>query len=119
MKGVLEKCPDKNATLEYSIKTTLISANAGQADCLSQMSEVLSNIDSGPESEYDFQDFLKEEGTDGTRSQLDRIRRRINGGAGARASSEAKGSSGNILKTSIKQSADPTRPPLMLGRHVA
>ncbi len=54
LKGVLEKCPDKNATLEYSIKTTLISANAGQADCLSQMSEVLSNIDSGPESEYDF-----------------------------------------------------------------
>jgi len=101
VKGALEKCPDKNATLEYSIKTTLISANAGQADCLSQMSEVLSNIDSGPESEYDFQDFLKEEGSDGTRSQLDRIRRRINGGA--RASSEVKTSTaGNILKTSIK-----------------
>jgi len=43
------------------------------------MSDVQSNYDSGPESEFDFEDFL-EEGKNDSRSALDRIRNKINGG---------------------------------------
>ena len=52
----LEKCPDKAATIEFSLKTTLVNANASGQDNLSQMSDVLSAYDSGPESEFDFND---------------------------------------------------------------
>lgn len=77
----LEKCPDKTATIEFSLKTTLVSANASGQDNLSQMSDVQSNMDmdSGPESEFDFEDFL-EEGKNDSRSALDRIRNKINRG---------------------------------------
>jgi hypothetical protein len=51
---MLEKCPDKNAFIEFTLKTTLVSANATGQDNLSQMSDVLSAYDSGPESEFDF-----------------------------------------------------------------
>jgi hypothetical protein len=57
----LEKCPDKSAYIEFSLKTTLVSANATGQDNLSQMSDVISAYDSGPESEFDFKDFLEEE----------------------------------------------------------
>ena len=105
----LEKCPDKTATVEFSLKTTLVSANASGQDNLSQMSDVQSNYDSGPESEFDFEDFL-EEGKNDSRSALDRIRNKINGG-GSQTRKPA-----TILKTSIKQSNDPTKPPLMVGK---
>jgi hypothetical protein len=53
-KMMLEKCPDKNAFIEFSLQTTLVSANATGQDNLSQMSEAQSMYDSGPESEFDF-----------------------------------------------------------------
>lgn len=74
---MLEKCPDKNAFIEFSLQTTLVSANASGQDNLSQMSEVQSQYDSGPESEFDFQDFLEEEKAD-TRSAIAKIRSKIN-----------------------------------------
>ena len=43
------------------------------------------------------------------------IRRKINSSALARASSEQK-TAAPILKTSVKQSADKTRPPIILAR---
>ena len=103
----LEKCPDKSAYIEFSLKTTLVSANATGQDNLSQMSDVLSAYDSGPESEFDFNDFLEEgkDGGDPSRSAIAKIRSKIN-----RANT--------VVKTHIKQSADPTRPPLMIGKQV-
>lgn len=104
----LEKCPDKHATIEFSLKTTLISANASGQDNLSQMSDVMSAYDSGPESEFDFNDFLEEDknnGGDPSRSAIAKIRSKIN-------------KKPTIIKTAIKQSADPTRPPLMIGKQV-
>ena len=53
----LDKCPDKTAYIEFVLKTTLVSANATGQETLSQMSDVLSN-DSGPESEFEFEEFL-------------------------------------------------------------
>ena len=44
------------------------------------MSDVLSNYDSGPESEFDFQDFL-EEGKNDAKSTLAKIRSKINAGS--------------------------------------
>ncbi len=76
-KMMLEKCPDKNAFIEFSLQTTLVSANATGQDNLSQMSEAQSMYDSGPESEFDFQDFLEEE-KDDTRSAIAKIRSKIN-----------------------------------------
>jgi hypothetical protein len=55
-KLMIEKCPDKNASLEFKFKSTLISANATGQETLSQMSDVLSN-DSGPDSDFEFGDF--------------------------------------------------------------
>ena len=103
----LEKCPDKAATIEISLKTTLVNANASGQDNLSQMSDVLSAYDSGPESEFDFNDFLEEgkDGGDPTKSAIAKIRSKINKGS-------------TIVKTHIRQSADPTRPPLMIGKQV-
>jgi hypothetical protein len=74
---MLEKCPDKNAFIEFSLQTILVSANATGQDNLSQMSEAQSMYDSGPESEFDFQDFLEEE-KDDTRSAIAKIRSKIN-----------------------------------------
>jgi hypothetical protein len=59
----LDKCPDKDAALTFSFKATLISENAS-SDALSMMSDVMS-IDSGPESDYDFDDLEDDgKGTD-------------------------------------------------------
>jgi hypothetical protein len=66
------------------------------------MSDVLSAYDSGPESEFDFKDFLEEEKGD-QRSAIAKIRSKINKGA--------------IVMTA-KQSTDPTRPPLLIGKQV-
>ena len=57
---ILEKCPDKSATIEFTLKTTLVAANAG-SDSISQMSDAVSAYDSGPESEFAFEDFHKNE----------------------------------------------------------
>lgn len=59
----MEKCPDKQAVIEFTLKTTLISANAA-GDNMSQMSDGISMYDSGPESEFAFEDFHKEESKD-------------------------------------------------------
>jgi hypothetical protein len=63
---LLEKCPDKAATLEFSLKTTLISANPSNNDNMSQMSgaDAMSMYDSGPESEFAFEDFHKDDDGD-------------------------------------------------------
>lgn len=53
---VLEKCSDKEATIEFSLKSTLVSSNVAGQETLSQMSDVMS-MDSGPDSEYDMNDF--------------------------------------------------------------
>ena len=98
----LEKCPDKSAYIEFSLKTTLVSANATGQDNLSQMSDVISAYDSGPESEFDFKDFLEEEKGD-QRSAIAKIRSKINKGA--------------VVMTA-KQSNDPSRPPLLIGKQV-
>ncbi len=52
----MENCPDKEATVEFSLKSTLVSSNVGDGETMSMMSDVMS-MDSGPESEYDFGDF--------------------------------------------------------------
>jgi hypothetical protein len=69
------------------------------------MSDAVSAYDSGPESEFDFNDFLEEgkDGGDPTRSAIAKIRSKIN-------------KQHTIIKTHIKQSADPSRPPLMIGK---
>lgn len=71
----LSKCPDKNATIEFILKSTLVSANVTGAETLSMMSDALSN-DSGPDSDFEFDDFLKEDKNDG-KSALAAIRKRI------------------------------------------
>lgn len=73
------------------------------------MSDVLSNnYDSGPESEFDFQDFLDESKND-SKSKLERIRSKING-------SKGNGAGGpTIIKAIVKASSDPSKPPLMLS----
>lgn len=73
----LEKCPDRNATVEFSLKTTMVSANVTAADGLSQMTDGMSMYDSGPETEYDFNDFNQEEKND-PKSVLTKIRAKIN-----------------------------------------
>jgi hypothetical protein len=45
---MLEKCPDKNAFIEFSLQTILVSANATGQDNLSQM---LANIKKGLDDE--------------------------------------------------------------------
>lgn len=64
MKLPVEKCPDKEATLEFDIKSTLINQTSG-SETMSMMSGVcgadVMSIDSGPESEFRFQDIDKQE----------------------------------------------------------
>ncbi len=69
------------------------------------MSEVQSQYDSGPESEFDFQDFLEEEKTD-TRSAIAKIRSKIN-------------KQPAMIIKQAKASQDPTRPPLLIGKQMA
>ena len=58
----LEKCPDKNATIEFSLKTTLVSANITGQETMTLGDDVSNG--SGPESEFEFQDFLEENKND-------------------------------------------------------
>jgi len=52
----LEKCPDKNAYVEFTIRSILVTANASGSETISMASEAMS-VDSGPESEFDFGDM--------------------------------------------------------------
>ncbi len=57
---LFEKCPDKEAKIEFQVKCTLVSDSLSNNDALSQISDAMS-IDSGPESEFEFNDFEKNE----------------------------------------------------------
>ena len=52
----LEKCPDKNAKVEFTIRSVLVSSDATGTETISLASGAMS-IDSGPESCFDFQDL--------------------------------------------------------------
>ena len=54
---LLEKCLDKRATVEFTVRSVLISANYTGAETISMGSD---GIDSGPESEIDFGDIDKD-----------------------------------------------------------
>ena len=59
----LEKCPDKNASIEFEIKSTLINITSG-TESMSMMSgmvgaDMMSN-GSGPKTEFQFQDIDQE-----------------------------------------------------------
>lgn len=67
-----EKCPDKEALIEFSVKCTLVSESIG-GDTLSMMSDNIS-VGSGPESEFEFDDFEKnEEGKSSIRKRFGQI----------------------------------------------
>ena len=53
----LEKCPDKTANMQMTLRTTLVSSNAAGSDAISCMISDIQSVDSGPESEYNFGDF--------------------------------------------------------------
>ena len=57
MRIPLEKCPDKNAVVEYTIQSVLVSANANGTETVSMCSAAMSGVDSGPESEIDFNEL--------------------------------------------------------------
>ena len=52
----LEKCPDKNAKVEFTIRSVLVSANATGTETISMASGAMS-VDSGPDSVFDFGDL--------------------------------------------------------------
>ena len=58
----LEKCPDKNATLEFDVKSTLINVTSG-SESMSMMSGAVGadamSTGSGPQSEFKFADIDK------------------------------------------------------------
>ena len=54
---LLEKCLDKRATVEFTVRSVLISSNYTGAETISMGSD---GIDSGPESEIDFGDMDKD-----------------------------------------------------------
>ena len=49
----LEKCPDEHAVVEFTVKSIQVSATGSGSETLSLASDALS-VDSGPESEFDF-----------------------------------------------------------------
>jgi hypothetical protein len=57
LKLPIEKCPDKNATLEFVVRSSFINQTSG-SESMSMMSGVcgadVMSIDSGPESEFRF-----------------------------------------------------------------
>ena len=57
IKSPIEKCPDKDAFLVYSVTSTLINVTSG-SETMSMMSGMqgadVMSIDSGPESEFRF-----------------------------------------------------------------
>ena len=55
VKVPIQKCPDKNASLEFSIRAKFISILSAAGDTMSMMSGLESmSIDSGPETEFEF-----------------------------------------------------------------
>ena len=90
----LDKCPDKDAYIEFTMKTTLVKESIGGGDTLSMMSDVVS-VDSGPESEYDFNDL--EEGKDGEGRSASALRRKLGGNLSGRKPAA------NVLKANIKK----------------
>lgn len=84
--------------IEFSLKSSLVGGSNG--DSLSQMSDVIS-VDSGVDSEFDIDDF-EEEAKEGS------------GAGGLRRGRKPA----TVIKTSIKNSNDPTKPPLMIGKAV-
>lgn len=76
------------------MKSTYVGG--GNGDSLSQMSDVLS-VDSGVDSEFDIEEFEEE----------------AKGGGGLR-----RGRKPVAIRTTIKNSNDPTKPPLMIGKAV-
>ena len=71
--------------------------NAGGGDTLSMMSDALS-CDSGVDSEFDIEDFEEES---------------KNPGAGGLRRGRKPAA---VIRTQIKNSNDPTKPPLMIGK---
>ena len=55
----LAKCPDKKANVEFTIRSVLVSANSDGSETVSMASAAMS-CDSGPESEFDFNDMGEE-----------------------------------------------------------
>ena len=49
----MQKCPDKNANVQFTLRSVLVSANANGTETISMASAAMS-VDSGPESEFDF-----------------------------------------------------------------
>jgi len=72
----VEKCPDPNAKLEFSIKSTII--NTSGSETMSMMSGMqgadVMSIDSGPDTEFKFADIDKESVRAGGFSNMDKIR---------------------------------------------
>ena len=52
----LEKCPDQNANIQFTVRSVLVSQGTTGSETMSMGSEAMS-VDSGPESEFDFGDF--------------------------------------------------------------
>lgn len=52
----LDKCPDANANIQFTVRSVLVSQGATGSETMSMGSEALS-VDSGPESEFEFGDF--------------------------------------------------------------
>ena len=52
----MQKCPDKNAKVDFTVRSVLVSSNANGTETISMASEAMS-VDSGPESEFDFGDL--------------------------------------------------------------
>jgi hypothetical protein len=56
----IEKCPDKDAYLEFKIQSSIVQ-NLGISDTMSTMSGLDDIcVDSGPETEYDFKDDIED-----------------------------------------------------------
>jgi hypothetical protein len=55
----LDKCPDKQANIQFTLKSTLLAGGNG-SETASMMSCDIEN-DSGPESEFNFEDMDKDE----------------------------------------------------------
>lgn len=87
--------PAYEGYIEFQIKSTLVGGGSG--DSLSMMSDVLS-VDSGIDSEFDIEEFEEES---------------KNPGAGGLKRGRKPAT---IIRTQIKNSNDPTKPPLMIGK---
>lgn len=54
----LEKCPDEHAVVDFTVKSIQVTAAATGSETMSLVSDALS-VDSGPESEFDFEALEK------------------------------------------------------------